>query len=63
MIIEVFFYNVLIFIFQEYLMEGEIEEITHVVDIGILFTSKYLLEYDISMFPPSWRSLVNSLKK
>lgn len=44
-------------------MEGKIDEITHIVDIGTLFGETYLLECEICMFPPSWRSLVNSLKK
>ncbi|XP_025419428.1 uncharacterized protein LOC112689793 [Sipha flava] len=47
---------------KKYLVDGEIEIPRHIVDIGNLFASKCLLDFDIKQFPTSWKHYVRQKK-
>jgi len=48
--------------FQKYLVHGNIEESSYVIDIKALFMGKRLYECDVRRFPSSWKSIRNQLK-
>lgn len=53
---------VYIFIFQNYLIHGKIEESSYVIDVDTLCVGKRLFECDVRKFPSSWQSIRNQFK-
>ncbi|KAF0747309.1 GON-4-like protein [Aphis craccivora] len=47
---------------KKYLVHGNIEESSYVIDIKALFMGKRLYECDVRRFPSSWKSIRNQLK-